>query len=174
MGFLGRLFGSRASDPRADRTEPVLGSSDKWSFGPFSLSAMCGLTYISGQAPAVYASPTGVTALISVYVLDGTPPPEQARVITSNAKTHVRDVFVSSAERFGVSGELIERPLPSGDLLLSWPVIETAKPDSEYLIQNAVLSPVGNLAIITVEGKGAVDGVEQMVEVSLESARFAV
>ena len=173
MTFIRNLFGSRASGAHADRREPVLDACERWSFGPFSLSAMAGLAYVSGQTPAVYASPTGVTALISVYVLDGVPPPEQAKVVVSNAKKHVREIFRSSAERFGARGELSEKQLTSGDLLLSWPTLTALVPELEYLFQNAVLSPVGNLAIITVEGKGHAHDVERLVEESIASARFA-
>jgi hypothetical protein len=53
-------------------------------------------------------------------------------------------------------------------------MINTPPPTSEYLLQNAGLSPGGNLAIITVEGKDAPDGVQEIVEASIASARFAV
>lgn len=174
MALLGNLFGRKYAGERSSvgRIDPP--SREVWSFGPFKLPALPGFTYVSGEAPAVYASVNGGIALISVYVLDGTPPPDQAATIVANARKHVRDTFASSAARFGGGGELSERKQESGDLFLSWPVATRGAGGVEYLLQKAVISPIGSLAIITVEGGGdpATDAIA--LESAFASARFAV
>lgn len=158
-----RLFGShtRASPP-----------SDRWSFGSFSVQSFPGFSYLSGKAPAVYVNAENSAILITVHVLNGKPPPEHATRIVANAEKHAQEIFQASASKYGSSLKLVRERLESGDMLLSSPIQTSEAGVEGHLLHYAVISPHGNLAVLTIEGNGYSEQIGQEATARIRSARF--
>lgn len=156
------LFSSKAPPPC---------TNDRWTFGPFSIESFPGFVYRSGQAPAVYTDANGSAILITVQVLNKTPPPAEAARLIERAEQHAQSVFEQSATKHGRAfAAMAPRTLGSGDLLFS-SVVETN--DGGHLLQFALVSPTANLAIFTVEGNGFSPEVIDEFLARAKSARFA-
>jgi hypothetical protein len=148
-------------------------AAERWSFGPFSMDALPGYTYKEGRSPAVYINANGSAALITVHVPDGKPSAEQAKELVANALRYARLTFEASAKKFGRATEdFSSKDLPSGNKLATLPVATQERSGTGYLLQFAVISNVGHIAIITVEGNGSLREANDILLPVVQSARF--
>lgn len=148
-------------------------SAEQWSFGQFKMNAFDGYSYKEGETPAIFANTNGSLALISVHLLEGKPPPDRLPGLAANAVEDARTIFERAAAKFGEPLEAFsEQALPSGDLLVTLPVVTRGPKGSGFFLQYAVISRVGHLAIITVEGVGQATVVNAALFPAIRSARF--
>jgi cell division septum initiation protein DivIVA len=114
---------------------------------------------------------SGAAVLITVHVLNKTPPLSEAARLVERAEQHAQSVFQQSAEKHGhAAASAARQTLESGDVLLS-SVVNAS--DGSHLLQFALVSPTANLAIITVEGNGFSAETIDAFQSKARSARFA-
>jgi hypothetical protein len=161
--FLLALFASSSALP----------AEEVWRFGPFSMPAIAGFAHKEGRSPAVYTNSSGSVALVTVHLLEGTPSLEDAARLVERATSVARSTFERAASRYGKPvAPFAESTLPSGDKLVSLPVETAESTGTGFLLQYGIISPMGNVAIITIEGRGSPAKVEANVRSAIQRARF--
>jgi hypothetical protein len=145
-----------------------------WSIPPLGMIAFPGFACVSTQSPVTFAHPAGHAAIVTVRSVDGSPTEQQSAEVVEASRKQVQEILSNVIERHGA-------PNVSSDELALWEGIRLVKVRANvpsfagprYFLLYAAISPIGHLALITVEGPGAPSEMAIKLDPIVKAVRFA-